>query len=145
MNLLTKLLQALRLEYTDESTSTPKEKNIPEVNHDDLIKTITSKQDAKKTLLEAVEKAADDGEITLEEMKEIEELKANLEITNQELSDAKVKVFRRVVEKVLADNIVTDEEMDLLNNLQKGLEFNDSEMIRLLGDFQKVQLIYQRG
>lgn len=116
-----------------------------EKSHDEIIESITSRGDAKKQILKAVDKAAEDGVITKAELEEIQNMKEKLEISDEELSQAKVKVFRKMVDKVLADNVVTDKEMETLNELQKGLDFNDSEMIRLLGDFQKVQLIYQNS
>ncbi len=133
--------------FTPENDKEKKDggKKIDLRSHEEILNSIGNKEDAKVALLDALKEAASDGQITAEELTTIEELKNTLELDEKELSQIRVKFFRKVIENVLADHRVTEEEMKLLNELHKGLKFTDSEMIRLLSDYQKVQKLYAEG
>ncbi len=79
------------------------------------------KEEARKKLFDAVNKAAEDGVITLEEYQEIEQMQEDLHLSEEEFYEVKIKVLENMMERLQKDGTVTDMEMEIFEDVKSRL------------------------
>lgn len=130
MSILKDALQSIRKAYLS-LTGTKEE------NEDNLSQQRTQ-------LFEAIKKASEDGTITAEEMAEVAQMQKFLDITDEVMTEVKIKVLKDIIQKVLADNVVTKEEVSLIQEVGRGLQLSEKDFERLKPDMDKVEELYAK-
>lgn len=83
------------------------------------------KEEAKKALMDAFDKAAADGDITAEEMAEINKMQKELGVKDEEFNAIKVKVLESLLAKITKDGVISDEEQKLFNEIKGDLAIKE--------------------
>ncbi len=103
------------------------------------------KKEAVKKVTEALNKALEDNTITPEELAEVQKLQKDLNLTDADLADIKIKILDNMLEKISADGKIDDAEVKLFNEIKASLgvemklelkrdEFTKEELMKHLGE-----------
>ncbi|MCS7029373.1 MAG: hypothetical protein NZ519_11475 [Bacteroidia bacterium] len=130
MSILKNVLQSIREAYLSL-------KGTNEENEDKLA-------EQRMQLFEAIKKASEDGTITAQEMEEVRQMQKFLNITDEIMTELKIKVLKDLMNKILADNIVTQEEIALIQELGRGLQLSSEDFARLKPDMDKIEELYTK-
>lgn len=130
MSILKDALQSIRKAYL--SLTGTKEENEDNLSQQRL------------QLFEAIKKASEDGSITAAEMEEVKEMQKFLDITDEVMTEIKIKVLKDIIQKALADNIITQEEIALIQEVGRGLQLSEKDFERLKPDMDKVEELYAK-
>jgi uncharacterized protein YbaP (TraB family) len=94
-------------------------------------------------LVEAIEKAVADDELTDDEIARLEELRNSLGLTPEELRTIQYTALRSLVQKILADNHVSEDEYQLIQNLYRALGAQASELDDVGKDMVYIEVLYR--
>jgi transcriptional regulator CtsR len=130
MSILKDTLQSIRKAYL--SLTGTKEENEENLSQQ------------RTQLFEAIKKASEDGTITAAEMEEVSQMQKFLDITDEVMTEIKIKVLKDIIQKALADNIVTQEEVSLIQAVGRGLQLSEKDFERLKPDMDKVEELYAK-
>ena len=95
-------------------------------------------------VIEGINQAMEDGEITAEEIADVKGLVEQLEITDSEMGHIKLNIMKNLISNILEDQKVTDEEMALFNEVEDGLNFAEGEKSELEAEIKKVKSLYNK-
>lgn len=130
MSILKEALQSIRKAYL--SLTGTKEENEEKLSQQ------------RTQLFEAIKKASEDGTITAEEMAEVTQMQKFLDITDEVMTEIKIKVLKDIIQKALADNVVTKEEVSLIQEVGRGLQLSEKDLERLKPEMDKVEELYAK-
>lgn len=130
MSILKDALQSIRKAYL--SLTGTKEENEENLSQQ------------RTQLFEAIKKASEDGSISAQEMEEVKQMQQFLHISDEVMTEIKIKVLKDIIQKALADNVITKEEVSLIQEVGRGLQLSEKDMERLKPDMDKVEELYAK-
>lgn len=101
-----------------------------------------NKDKNKEALMKTIEAAITDQSLTAAEMEEIEKARQEWDITEEEMSQIKVKAFKQAITQAREDIVVSDRDMELINQLEAHFKFSTAEYDAIKSELDRVRRIY---
>ena len=107
----------------------------------DKIKVMRQHAKDKKEFLASLVTAAEDGKLTDDEIKEIQERYKELELTQDDLKGVRAQAYNAALRAAKADGVVTAEEEAELAKLQQFLMIPESEIAKSKKELARLRLL----
>lgn len=107
------------------------------------VKPSRNAEDSKKIFYGALLKAVQDGELTLSEMSDLDELRAELRLTDEDVKVMRVKAFQVAVNAATADGLITPKEEKDLQTIKSYLGLAEGEVARNRGTLNKMRVLFE--
>jgi len=101
-----------------------------------------NKEKNKELLLNTIQKSIEDHSLSAEEIKEIEQVRQEWDITDAEMSEIKLKAFKFAMNKAKEDLLIDKREVDLLAELEQHFQFNTQEYDAVKTELNRIRNVY---
>jgi hypothetical protein len=102
-----------------------------------------TKEENKKKYFEVLVEALDDGVLTNDEIEELDALRKQLRLSQEDVAGMKLRAFQAAVNAAAADGIVTPKEEKDLEKIKAYLGIQESEIGRNKGTLNKMRMLYE--
>lgn len=101
-----------------------------------------NKEKNKELLLATLQKSIEDHSLSAEEVKEIEQVRQEWDITDAEMSEIKLKAFKHAMNKAREDLLIDKREIDLIAELEQHFQFNTQEYDAVKTELTRIRNVY---
>ena len=113
----------------------------------DKIRAIRERSAHRQAFLAALMEAVDDGQLTLEEVSQLDALKSAAGLSDEDIAAARIEAYCRAFAVAKADRTITDDELIDLKRLKSYLGLSDADIQSTQWELSRLRLLteIQRG